>query len=407
MKKKGMILATIVMVVVLVASLTTATYAWFTSTATATISQMNVTTSAAKGLQIAAVTYDNNNAPTAYNGTLSLDTTSHKWVGSEQNGYGSELSLSPSVENSQYLLEAMYGASGDGKNMFIQTDTAFLPSATNPMKLGTENLNYVALDFSLMATSAGTAYINQIYVDPTTLSLKSGMAGAMRIALFATAPGTPLASGAPTWDISTNGKMLYIPYGLSYNGVLFSATIEANKYYTAAGYDLVYYDEANETGEDYVLGSSITTMTAISGSFDSTKYYKVLTSAEGADVVAYLTADAAKGAGTLSAGSLQATWSADKVVYGTKTASSGKTLGAVGNDPQHLYADLAAANAALVNQANTPAGIASLGAMTANQVIYGRLVIWFEGESAACNKEFSGGGAQVTVNFSLDPTVTA
>ena len=401
MKKKGLILATIVMVVVLVASLTTATYAWFTSTATATISQMNVTTSAAKGLQIAAVTYDNNNAPTAYNGTLSLDTTSHKWVGSEQNGYGSELSLSPSVENSQYLLEAMYGASGDGKNMFIQTDTAFLPSATNPMKLGTENLNYVALDFSLMATSAGTAYINQIYVNPAAFTDKSGMAGAMRIALYTSTAGAPLGSGNPT----LSQKMLYIPYGLTYNGVLFSATVEANNYYTAAGYDLVYYDEANETGEDYVLGSSITTMTAISGSFDSTKYYKVLTSAEGADVVAYLTADAAKGAGTLSAGSLQATWSADKVVYGTKTASSGKTLAAVGNTTP--YVNLEAANTALVNQANTPAGIASLGAMTANQVIYGRLVIWFEGESAACNKEFSGGGAQVTVNFSLDPTVTA
>ena len=396
MKKKGLILATIVMVVVLVASLTTATYAWFTSTATATISQMNVTTSAAQGLQIAAVKYNVSTAPTTYNGSLELDAAStHKWLGAEENGYGSQLSLTNS--SGEFLLSAMYGASGNGEDIFIQTDTAKLPSASNPMKAGVENVNYVALDFSLLATSAGTAYINQIYVNPAAFTDKSGMAGAMRIALYTSTAGAPLGSGNPT----LSQKMLYIPYGLTYNGVLFSATVEANNYYTAAGYDLVYYDEANETGEDYVLGSNITTMTAISGSFNASKYYKVLPSADGAEVVAYLTADAAKGAGTLSAGSLQTAWGADKVVYGTKTASSGKTLAAVGNTTP--YVNLEAANTALVNQANTPAGIASLGAMTANQVIYGRLVIWFEGESAACIQEFSGGGAQVTVNFSLEP----
>ena len=349
MKKKGLIISTIVMVVVLIASLTTATYAWFTSTATATISSMNIQTSAAEGLQIAAVKYNVSGAPTTYNGALTLDDDtngdgSYKWLGAEENGYGSDLTLEPAA--GQFLLSAMYGASGNGINLFKQTDSSKLPSAANPMAAAAENINYVALDFSLMATSAGEAYINQIYVNPGAFGAKSGMAGSMRIALFATAPGAPLESGSPTWTIASNGKMLYIPYGLTYTGVLFSATPETNEYYTAAG----------------VASTSV---------------------------------------GTKSGESLQETWTAAKTVYGTKTATSGKTLAAVGNSTP--YANKAEADAVLVNQVTPTAGsVATLGNMTANQVIYLRLVIWFEGESKACIQEFSGGGAQVTINFSLE-----
>jgi hypothetical protein len=53
MKKKGLIISTIVMVVVLVASLTTATYAWFSANAEVTVDSLNVRTTAADGLQIA------------------------------------------------------------------------------------------------------------------------------------------------------------------------------------------------------------------------------------------------------------------------------------------------------------------------------------------------------------------
>ena len=42
MKKKGLIISTVVMVVVLIASLTTATYAWFTVSSTTTVDGFNL-----------------------------------------------------------------------------------------------------------------------------------------------------------------------------------------------------------------------------------------------------------------------------------------------------------------------------------------------------------------------------
>ena len=50
MKKKGLIIATIVMVLVLAVSLTTATYAWFTTTSATKVE--NITISAAAGADV-------------------------------------------------------------------------------------------------------------------------------------------------------------------------------------------------------------------------------------------------------------------------------------------------------------------------------------------------------------------
>jgi len=58
MKKKGLIISTVVMVVVLIASLTTATYAWFSSQAQAEITNVSVYTKATDGLQVAVKTTD-------------------------------------------------------------------------------------------------------------------------------------------------------------------------------------------------------------------------------------------------------------------------------------------------------------------------------------------------------------
>ena len=58
MKKKGLIISTVVMVVVLIASLTTATYAWFSTQAQAEITNISVTTASTEGLQIGVITED-------------------------------------------------------------------------------------------------------------------------------------------------------------------------------------------------------------------------------------------------------------------------------------------------------------------------------------------------------------
>ena len=52
MKKKGLIISTVVMVVVLIASLTTATYAWFTASGSASVSDITFKVSAASDLVI-------------------------------------------------------------------------------------------------------------------------------------------------------------------------------------------------------------------------------------------------------------------------------------------------------------------------------------------------------------------
>ena len=70
MKKKGLIVATIVMVLVLAVSLTTATYAWFSSQAVATVENLAISTNAASGVQIAV--YEGTGNSTKYhNGMIS------------------------------------------------------------------------------------------------------------------------------------------------------------------------------------------------------------------------------------------------------------------------------------------------------------------------------------------------
>ena len=347
MKKKGLIISTIVMVVVLIASLTTATYAWFSTSASATISPMNIQTIASEGLQIGSVVYSESAVPAVYSGDLTLN-EQHHWVAADENSFGSQLNLtiSGSSTANPVLIQNMLGASGDGVTMFSQKENNALPSNTNYMVRAVENVNYLALDFALLATSAGTPYINQIYVDPTSYLTKSGMAGSMRVALFTKAPQANATTGTKTWTVASDGKILYEPYGgLTYTGSLFKAEAEGTNYYTAAG------------------------------------------------------SDGNIGTKTTGASTLQALWTDSKVVYGTSTATTTKQLQAVGNQTANTTVE--AARTAIKNLSNE--SVAELAHMAANDIMYCRLVVWFDGESKACTQEFAGGGALVTINFSLNP----
>lgn len=79
MKKKGLIISTVVMVVVLIASLTTATYAWFTSQAQATVDDLTITTEAAQGLQIAMTGEEGSITKGLYSGALRYE--NNAWSG--------------------------------------------------------------------------------------------------------------------------------------------------------------------------------------------------------------------------------------------------------------------------------------------------------------------------------------
>ena len=69
MKKKGLIISTVVMVVVLIASLTTATYAWFTTSETTSIEGFNVSVAAGNVMNIGL----NSSTITAYNSNATPD----------------------------------------------------------------------------------------------------------------------------------------------------------------------------------------------------------------------------------------------------------------------------------------------------------------------------------------------
>lgn len=76
MKKKGLIISTVVMVIVLIASLTTATYAWFSSTSQAVVGDIGMSATAAEGLVIGAANkanpatrMDYDNGAVKWNGT--------------------------------------------------------------------------------------------------------------------------------------------------------------------------------------------------------------------------------------------------------------------------------------------------------------------------------------------------
>ncbi len=90
MKKRGIIVATIVMVLVLAVSLTTATYAWFSDDAKATVDNLTIATTASTGVQIAV--YQDTNY---YNGTIVYDEANSKWdMGTGTMGFGTLLDFS-------------------------------------------------------------------------------------------------------------------------------------------------------------------------------------------------------------------------------------------------------------------------------------------------------------------------
>ena len=89
MKKKGLIISTVVMVVVLIASLTTATYAWFSAQAQATVDDLAIRTEAATGLQL-AMTQNLGSTDNIFSGDLTY--TAGQWGGNE--GWGTYLGFS-------------------------------------------------------------------------------------------------------------------------------------------------------------------------------------------------------------------------------------------------------------------------------------------------------------------------
>ena len=137
MKKKGLIISTVVMVVVLIASLTTATYAWFTQTSTVTVDSINFGVKAGADLVI-GLSKSNNFVDTPTQASFCSGETKYTPGATFdlQGGWDSDVSaLASNIDLNGLSFSGIKKAVGTGT--FTGTAGATYDSNTNSIKDGT------------------------------------------------------------------------------------------------------------------------------------------------------------------------------------------------------------------------------------------------------------------------------
>ncbi len=258
MKKKGLIISTVVMVVVLIAALTTTTFAWFSTTAQASISDLQLQTASAAGLEIAHYNpTDAESVSTTFKHGQGTWSTNH-WEGAEEN-WGSSISFDTTAANL-----TSYGVSGDGIHMVRVSDES-AKIANNgkltddvTMKQATANSDYFVGYVALHDTKAKQdGDTNTVVVTDITINVEAnaggytGIAASMRIAVFAI--DTLPEEGAVKFT-SENLKLVYIPYAnYSYSTAsgAWTEAADSNSYKTFSGdtYEGGRYDALATSGK--------------------------------------------------------------------------------------------------------------------------------------------------------------
>lgn len=203
MKKKGLIISTVVMVVVLLASLTTATYAWFSATADARIAPIGMTATAAEGILIGVrkdttattvtrTDFVNGDVNWTASDTANKTLTDGKWTGT--GGFGSL--LTPQVGGNALQLNVSQAMTKNETGSSIN-DAIFkkAPAGANDSTPGTftaatANVDYIQLDLGLIASTNKTIdqIIGTIKVTPSDSEV-IGMAAAVHFEIAVKAPG--------------------------------------------------------------------------------------------------------------------------------------------------------------------------------------------------------------------------
>ncbi len=318
MKKKGLIISTVVMVVVLIAALTTTTFAWFSTTASATIDDLEINTKAATGLDMSIYEIQASSAGSAITTPLSGNVTwsTSKWTG-DQSQWGASVAFD---ELPEYM-----AASGDGLKMFklgkedavsnsgaVATGTSVVAAAANT--------DYFEVNLALRNTTeeAKEIVIKNISVKVKTVEGKditAGMAASLRIALFAkTTMPTTEANFA-----STDLKAVFLPFG-----------------------DMTFQDGA--WNQASLSNDATTYLTAIADDYSS-----------------------------------------------VSKSESGFEDYTVGNGKASTAPDECTGAEIQILKETTPA--------TTGNILYTKLVIWFEGEDPECRNQFAGGGATIDIEF--------
>lgn len=217
MKKKGLIVATIVMVLVLAVSLTTATYAWFSSQASARVDDLQITTAAADGLQIAMT-----NTPQSTEGMVSgdLDYELNRWTGND--GWGSFLGFTAVQTATGQWEDAVAKVNGSG-----QTETG-------------ETLTYHTGVYTV--SGHGSAQPGVIYYVPTKTFAKEHYSGTAPVRI----PGTNYYTynGTDTYTLVPGALAVNTDYYTLAEGafsdtavVATTETVNSEGFYVPTGYD--------------------------------------------------------------------------------------------------------------------------------------------------------------------------
>lgn len=207
MKKKGLIISTVVMVIVLIASLTTATYAWFSSSAAAKVNDIQLNVGAASQVQIGV---GSGTSPTGYRyGDVTY--ASNAWADGSQGlgtqintgfvmnvskgvGSGTIVDGEKKIDKNYDPTHTLYTASGDTFN--VEELVVGDPAIINAEKAGnTEKLtDVVDLNMGLRIVQEGVfGTYCKITVKPTDGQTFIGMAAALRFEI--TVDGTSVFAG--------------------------------------------------------------------------------------------------------------------------------------------------------------------------------------------------------------------
>lgn len=370
MKKKGLIISTVVMVVVLIASLTTATYAWFTSQAQATVDDLAITTEAATGLQIAMTKTKGTIDKGVVSGELNYE--DNTW-GGDSDTWGTYLGFT-SIEVGKLEHAAHYFAQGENVNVF--------DGYKKETNLGLDVDYYVASEQTLATGADATAY----YTADTDGVLRTKDATAVE--------GAKYYSLAKAETVETAGEYYVI------NNKQETST---GAYYQPTGYDSKTNPtgykkvDANQKGTYYYLTMAVTNMMDVgalgfsievvpSGETNLSGTKTASVTNPGMAAATRIKVETQKRGGTAKEAEI-APFSAWKLqTSNTMTQNTEAT---------HKVADDGARN----TNGKYTCVLEGNGNVTAGQIYFVTMVIWVEGEDAECKNITTGTAMNFNIKF--------
>ena len=389
MKKKGLIISTVVMVVVLIASLTTATYAWFSAQAQATVEDLSITTNAATGLQIAMTKTEGSTAE-IFSGELTYE---NGWGGAV-NGWGNYLGFGDITVGT--LEHAV---------------TTFEAGADVPIFTGYKNVTA-----ALLGTTVD--FYKKVKVDPieagvTDVSGKYVLNGD----IFVVTTDTKAVAGTDYYDIQKTDDAVNSTNCTDY---LMVAT-QTKKIGTDAGYDPGYYQavaydskvqpigykkvDANQTGTYYYLTMAVTNVKQVAQLGFSI------------EVVPSGTSNVATNNGTVDATNNPGMAAASRVEVRVAKANAVGETGTLAWDTKVLQPfETWTLNTTTKNMTNNSTDNTknsngkykyALGSsVAADSVYFVSMRIWVEGTDNECNNITTGTAIQFKINYVFAETGT-